>query len=191
MKKAICFIVLLAICCSVIYGFDVDFSWSFGYIKVANSNFENNVNFHLGLLNFNWIEKNTGLGLGFSLFEYYGLPVEIMWHPFSNRIGSSGIYGTLGFYNKIGFGSADTSFLREIIRDLRLVNNIGIRYIFSTEPFGRNTGRRSRRYHRNVTVFAEYSMFNTWRVGISADVLFLFSLPIYSILFITERPIPE
>jgi hypothetical protein len=120
MRIFICVVILLVLSGMGIYGLDVDYTWSLGDIGIANFNFERNVGYSFRILNWNWIEKNTGLGMGFYLLNQYGyeegyswflLPVEFMWNPLSTRLGNRGIYGTLGIYDKIGWMVADRNLL--------------------------------------------------------------------------------
>jgi hypothetical protein len=184
---------MLALCCISIYGFDIDYSWSFAGIGIENINLERKVNFSLKMFNFNWLETYTGLGLGFFLFNLHGewpgvtdlLPVEFMWNPFSTRLGRSGIYGTLSIYDQIAWLRAP------IIGGITFVNTAGIRYMFSNIPYGRTKEKGRRNYHANAYIYAEYASDKNWRIGLSADVGFLVSLILYPIFYLTEKPIEE
>jgi len=193
MKKEVCLILLLFLCIAVVYGFDVDFTWSLGDIGIVNFNFEKNINVHFSILSFNWIEKNTGIGLGFALTnQKTAFPFEFIWNPFSTRFGNSLVFGTFGIYNRIGWGAAGKNYYFSTpISDLGFINTIGIRYIFSTAPYGRSKEKRHKKYHYNGTIYADYSTDNTWRIGISIDILFLGTLLLYPIFYITEKPILE
>jgi hypothetical protein len=202
MRKIICVVVLLAICCIGIYGADnIDYTWSLGDIGIANINFERNVSYSFSILNWSWIEMNTGLGFGFSLFHTHGykdklsaflLPVEFMWNPLSTRLGNTGIYGTLGIYDRTGFGSSDKGFSSaKHPWNFFWTNVAGIRYVLSSVPFGRSKEKGKGNYRNNITLYAEYSVDTTWRVGLTVDYGTLLALLFLPIIYATEKPIDE
>jgi hypothetical protein len=200
MRKTMCVIMLLALCGAGAYGLDMDFSWSLADIGIGNINFERNVSYYFNILNFKWVELNTGLGFGFSLFDMHVcrkilsgfiIPVEFMWNPISTRLGNSGIYGTLGIYDKIGLGGSDEGFPGTKMRDSKWTNVAGIRYVFSLIPLGRSKEKGEKNYRNNLTVYAEYSVDTTWRIGLSADCGSLLALIIYPIVSLFEKPIDE
>jgi hypothetical protein len=161
------------------HGLDVAFSWSPADIGIGNFNQEKSIGFSADVLNFTWIEKTTGLGLGFNLSSIYGdtrnnewymsMPsFEIMWNPFSKRL-VGGFYGTLGIYNKFGW-SVDKGYEG-------FINTTGIRYIFTNMPYGRSKEKAHDEWKvRFGYIFAEYSTTRTWMVGIKVDVLASFIL---------------
>jgi hypothetical protein len=180
MKKPICILMLL-LCCATVYGIDIDFTWSaidIGFENVTNE--EKYVHWHFSradFLNLSWIETNTGLGLGVSLLsihDYWGsdLPIELMWNPFSTRLGRTGIYGTLSFYNKMGWGNL-------IKRNLEWRNFTGIRYMFSFIPYGRTREKGELNFRANGYVYAEYASNKVWRIGLSFDIGLLVGIILY------------
>jgi hypothetical protein len=194
MRKMIGIVLLLILCCATAYS-DIDYSWSLLDIGLENIDLKKEIHWRWNFLNLSWVETNTGLGLGTSWFSYIGrsvllFPVEFMWNPFSTRLGQTGIYGTLGIYDKVEWerekinGDIVTSF----------VNTVGIRYMISTIPYGRTREKGKSNYRVNSYIFAEYSKYanyKTWRVGLSVDVGFLASLILLPIFYATEKPIDE
>lgn len=186
-------LLLLLLCCVAVYG-DIDYSWSLDEIGIENAGLGGKTNFTLRMGSFSWVETFTGLGFGFSLFNIHGewpgvtdvLPVEFMWNPVSTRLWETGMYGTLGLYDQM-------TWLRAPIFEAQapLSHNFGIRYIISTIPYGRTKEKADSNYRVNLNVFAEYSTYKTWRVGISADVGFLLALILSPIFYLTEKPIDE
>ena len=184
-----CFFILF---CAVSYGINIDFSWSLGEIGIENTNFETKINSFFSVLNFYWMERNTGLGIGVSLFNIHSYyddhkyvflkPLEIMWHPFYSRLGRFGRYGTLGIYNKTIMSSIATS---------GWINSTGLRYIISTQPFGRGKDKRRSKYNFNTKVYVEFSTDKTWRMGITAEYLYFGTILLYPIKFLREKPIEE
>jgi len=201
MWRSICFVVLIFSFYLNINGLDLERSWSLGDIGIENTNFEANISYCFNILNINRIEKNTGLGFRFTLFDYHRYkedvfwqfaPIELIWSPLSKKIGKSNIFGTLNFYNRMGFGGIGESVLDTIYENTGFVNTTGIRYMFSIEPFGKANENRKNKYHLNSYIFSEYSTSNKWRIGISADIGFLLRVIIaLPLQFIMEKPIPE
>ena len=193
MKKYF-YLALLLFLYSTLHGFNIDYAFSLGEIGIENFNFENNIGVNFSIFNFSWIEKNTGIGLGFALTnKKMALPFELMWNPFSARFSRARIFGTFGIYNRIGIGAAgENNYFVTPIKDLIVINTTGIRYIFSLEPYGRSKEKRYSTYHHNGSIYMDYSTDNTWRIGVTIDFLFLGRLLfIYPIIFIKEEAIPE
>jgi hypothetical protein len=177
MKKNIIIILILTLCCISIYGIDDTYNLSLADVGFGNYNFKN-AGLYVDMFNFSWVEKNTGLGLGFHVMSIYfslnnkeefhaSFPsFEIMWNPLSKRLGA--LYGTLGIYNKFG---------RNI--DGGFINTTGIRYIFSVSPYGRTKDEGFGGFcWRLGSVFVEYSTTRTLIIGISASPSILFYLPL-------------
>jgi len=61
MKKIFCIILYLIFCCAIVYGINIDFSWSLGEIGIENTSFETKINSFFSVLNIYWIGYSGGI----------------------------------------------------------------------------------------------------------------------------------
>jgi hypothetical protein len=159
--------------------------WSIGDIGVdysdrgGDGSTWKNVSFEVTFLKFNWIDTKTGVGFNLSITGYrypdneMALPfppMEVMWNPVSvtTPVG----YLNWGIYDRVArFGKA--------VEDGQFENSIGMRFIFSSHPFGKTPSPHRGNYHVNRTLFLEYvigdlSRFdpaqNRVRIGVTMDI---------------------
>jgi hypothetical protein len=173
--KKIFFTFLLLININMLLSADDVFKfWSLGEIGGSYSNNNEKINIDFTILQFEWINTNTRLGIGFNLFDVhydnndYMLeisPVNFSFLPFvfdfiefpHSSMSNIGMQ----FYYRTGFGVRMKETKYDIGWD-NFINVIGLK-IFAFPGLS---------YSLNKTIFAEYNiMTNNFRVGITIDYI--------------------
>jgi hypothetical protein len=165
------------------YALDIDFAWTLGEFRFAFADHAGEsgdvVDFDLTLFSFDVFETVTGLGIKISPFAIedfdttrgFMLPVELYYNPFVYRLGDWTSFN-IGAYVRGGYGFTHSLFARS--PGDGLYGAAGVRVSFATLPIGRtpivdHSSGEKRFFYMNMSLFAEYTSINTFRIGIAID----------------------
>jgi hypothetical protein len=175
---------------SAVFSQGIDFNWSWGDFGFAYSNSNKRVNLDFSVIQLNWMETYTGLGLGLELMNWHYDPfwdkqeskistdltgdflnIKVQYTPFSvkRRMG----YLNIGIYDRFGFSNYISVF----------GNYVGINMVWTSIPIGRTNDKLKRNYNYSKTLFVEYNTVeNTVRVGLKFDYLSILSSTLFLVV---------
>ena len=157
---------------------DIDYMWNFGNIGFDYTNTNNEINIGLTILNFYWIETNTGFGLNVSVFDAFKeendyfisfFPIEIIYTPISYKsfrktAGGEDVFVNWTVYYRFSWGRFANS------PDRNINNIVGIRVSNTTLSLGRSIRKEEKDFTSPDSVFFEYNITdNSFRFGINMD----------------------
>jgi hypothetical protein len=174
---------------------DLHFTWTLVEFGVENTDVKDNINFNVNLLKFNWFERNTGLGVNISFFNYHHYdektylffpfalflptywenssfpaflipPIELMWNPIVIKTNKDS--NRPGFFNFGIYNRIEYGGRNPAV--FEFVDTIGIRFFWSKLPMGRTLYTYENNFNWYISFFSEYSTDRTFRIGISLAI---------------------